>query len=89
MEKVKFTQSAYPVLVLRALESGLRNYDEMQKYIQNRYKKLFCFFIFIWYILYKNSCFCFQAFHTIKNLGLNYSYVRNTYIFSDLFNSCF
>ena len=39
MKKVKLTQSAYPVLVLRALETGYKNYDEMQKYIQSRYKK--------------------------------------------------
>ena len=39
MSKVKLTQSAYPVLVLRALESGLRNYDEIQEYILEKYKK--------------------------------------------------
>lgn len=39
MSKVKLTQSAYPVLVLRALESGLRNYDEIQEYILGKCKK--------------------------------------------------
>ena len=47
MKKLQLTQSAYPVLVLRALETGYKNYDEMQKYIkakieqrfQNRYKR--------------------------------------------------
>ena len=39
MSKVKLTQSAYPVLVLRALESGLRNYDEIQECILEKYKK--------------------------------------------------
>lgn len=39
MQKVELTQSSYPVLVLRALESGLRNYDEIQEYILGKYKK--------------------------------------------------
>ena len=39
MEKYELTQNAYPVLVLRALENGLRNYDEIQNYISKKYKK--------------------------------------------------
>ena len=39
MSKVKLTQSAYPVLVLRALELGLRNYDEIRECILGKYKK--------------------------------------------------
>ena len=39
MKKIKLTQSAYPVLVLRALEDGYKSYDEIQQYIKSRYKK--------------------------------------------------
>ena len=39
MRKNKLTQNAYPVLVLRALQTGLRKYDEIQEYIEKGYNK--------------------------------------------------
>ena len=39
MKEIELTQNAYPVLVLRALEAGCKEYDAIQKHIQSRYKK--------------------------------------------------
>jgi hypothetical protein len=39
MEKDEFTQTAYPVMVLRALETGYKEYDDIQKYILGQYSK--------------------------------------------------
>ena len=39
MGKYELTQNAYPVLVLRALENGLRNYDEIRKHIAREYRE--------------------------------------------------
>ena len=38
MGKYKFSQSAYPIMVLRALESGHANYEEIQNYIEKQYR---------------------------------------------------
>ena len=37
MAKNEFTQNAYPVIVLKALEAGYTKYDEIQSYIKSQY----------------------------------------------------
>ena len=37
MKKHEFTQNAYPVMVLQALEAGYTKYDEIQSYIKSQY----------------------------------------------------